>query len=130
MGKRTASCHCGALRVTCSGEPALVSLCNCTACQKRTGSTFGIAAFFEDSDISSDGPYSSFVRPSDSGHDVAFFFCPTCGSTVFWKPSRKPQWTAVAAGAFADPDFPAPDKAVYERRKPKWISYAIDNCTD
>ena len=41
----TATCSCGQLTVRCAGDPISVSLCHCLACQKRTGSTYGIAAF-------------------------------------------------------------------------------------
>ena len=129
MRKRTASCCCGALSAICSGDPISVSLCNCRDCQKRTGSTFGIAAFFDEKAVSIIGNPSYFSRPSDSGFDVRFAFCPTCASTVFWMPSRKPQVVAVAVGAFSDPDFPAPGKAVFERRRPAWVDYAIEDRT-
>ena len=44
--EHTASCHCGKLVLTCTGEPAKVSLCHCFDCQRRTGSLFSVAAFF------------------------------------------------------------------------------------
>ncbi|HVJ54311.1 MAG TPA: GFA family protein [Aliidongia sp.] len=80
---KTATCACGRLTVQCISEPLLVSLCHCLACQKRTGSSFGIAAFFRRGDVTATGPARSFTRPSDSGHDVTFHFCPDCGSTLF-----------------------------------------------
>ena len=55
-----------------------------------------------------------YTRSSDSGFDVTFHFCGDCGSTVFWEPQRKPEWIAVAVGAFADPTFPRPSQAVFE----------------
>jgi hypothetical protein len=88
--RRTASCVCGQLAVSCEGEPAKVSLCHCLACQKRTGSTCGIAAFFRREDVESSGCIRQYTRSSDSGHKVTFHFCPDCGSTVFWVPHRKP----------------------------------------
>ena len=45
MLTRFAACVCGQLTASCSGDPAQVSLCHCLACQRRTGSTYGIAAF-------------------------------------------------------------------------------------
>jgi hypothetical protein len=119
--ERLASCVCGRLRVTCSGKPAKISLCHCLACQKRTGSIYGIAAFFERSRVRVDGGTRSFSRQSDSGFPVVFRFCPECGSTVFWEPQRKPDFIAVAVGAFADPDFPAPSQAVYEEHRHAWV---------
>ena len=37
-------CLCGAVRYRVEGEPALSSVCNCTSCQRRTGSAFGFGA--------------------------------------------------------------------------------------
>lgn len=42
---RIAHCSCGALRVEVSGEPALVAACHCIACQRRTGSPFGVTTY-------------------------------------------------------------------------------------
>jgi hypothetical protein len=118
---RTASCACGNLRVTCAGEPTKVSLCHCLACQRRTGSTYGIAAFFSRDDVRIEGPRKCYARESDSGYPVMFHFCPDCGSTVFWEPQRKIEAIAVAVGAFADPAFPAPAQAVYAEHRHLWV---------
>ena len=118
---RTATCSCGALRVVCEGEPQKVSLCHCFSCQKRTGSTYGIAAFFRDQYVIVHGRSSLYTRQADSGFRVTFHFCPDCGSTVFWKPERLPDLTAVAAGAFADPAFPKPTNAVYLQMRHSWV---------
>jgi hypothetical protein len=118
---RTATCCCGNLRVVCEGEPQKVALCHCLACQKRTGSTYGIAAFFRDQDITTHGRSSLYTRQGDSGFRVTFHFCPDCGSTVFWKPERLPDVTAVAAGAFADPTFPKPVSAVHLESRHSWV---------
>ncbi|BCH26631.1 hypothetical protein MesoLjLb_64160 [Mesorhizobium sp. L-8-3] len=89
--------------------------------QKRTGSSFGVAAFFDRDTVRIEGPTKSFSRQSDSGFPVTFHFCPDCGSTVFWEPQRKPGAVAVAVGSFADPDFPAPTQAVYNERRHRWL---------
>ena len=46
MPTSVAACVCEQLTVSCSGDPAQVTLCHCLACQRRTGSTYGIAAFY------------------------------------------------------------------------------------
>jgi hypothetical protein len=118
---RTASCSRGNLRAVCEGEPKRVSLCHCLACQKRTGSAYGIAAFFRDGDVGVHGRSSLYTRQGESGFPVIFHFCPDCGSTVFWKPQRVPDLTAVAAGAFADPTFPKPENAVHLETRHSWV---------
>ncbi|BCH34614.1 aldehyde-activating protein [Mesorhizobium sp. L-8-10] len=107
--------------MTCASEPTKVSVCHCLDCQKRTGSSFGVAAFFDRDTVRIEGPTKSFSRQSDSGFPVTFHFCPDCGSTVFWKPQRKPGAVAVAVGSFADPDFPAPTQTVYSERRHSWL---------
>jgi hypothetical protein len=99
-----------------------VSLCHCFECQKRTGSTYGIAAFFPRQQIEVAGSYRDYARMSDSGYAVTHHFCPGCGGTVFWEPARKPEVVAVAVGAFADPSFPAPSKAVYPEHRHAWVT--------
>lgn len=122
MTDRTATCACGQLRVACRGEPQLVALCHCLDCQRRTGSTYGVAAFFARDAVEATGRTGTFRRSSDSGHAVVFHFCPDCGSTVFWEPARKPDSVAVAVGCFGDPSFPAPTRAVWDERRHPWVS--------
>jgi hypothetical protein len=122
MNSRVASCTCGQLQIHCPQEPTMVSLCHCLDCQRRTGSPFGIAAFFDAAATDIRGPSKTFQRVSDSGFPISFHFCGTCGSTVFWYPSRKPEAVAVAVGCFADPSFPAPTKSVYDKRRHSWVA--------
>ncbi|HLZ00530.1 MAG TPA: GFA family protein [Bradyrhizobium sp.] len=121
MLKRTATCACGKLSVTCVGDPIRISVCHCLDCQKRTGSTYGVGAFFARNDVEAKGDFRTYRRSSDSGSAVTFHFCPDCGSTVFWKAERLPNAVAVAVGSFADPTFPAPSQSVYNERRHPWV---------
>lgn len=125
MKKRHAQCSCGALSLICRGDPALIALCHCRECQRRTGSTYGIGAFFPRSQVNISGETTAYRREADSGFDVTQHFCPRCGSTVYWEAMRKPEMLAVAVGAFADPDFPAPDKQVYTQHRHPWVAVPI-----
>lgn len=121
MSQRIASCACGQVRVACEGEPLKVSLCHCPQCQRRSGGPFGVAAFFPTAAVTMAGETREFRRPSDSGFDVIFRFCPACGSTVWWEGLRFPDRVAVALGAFADPAFPGPSQAVYRDHRHRWL---------
>lgn len=125
MSTREARCSCGQLRIACRGEPALVALCHCRECQRRTGSTYGVAAFFAREQVEMSGRYADYERPGDSGFRVLQHFCPSCGSTVFWEPSRRPELIAVAVGAFSDPALPAPQKAVFEEHRHPWAAVSL-----
>lgn len=121
MLTRHASCSCGRLHLECDGDLLKVSLCHCIECQRRTGSAFGIAAFFERSKVRAEGVSSRYVRHAESGYDVTFHFCPNCGSTIYWEPARFEALTAVAVGAFGDPDFPAPSQSVWDEARHRWL---------
>src|SRR5205807_1940417 len=44
MGKMDGGCTCGNLRYTATGEPDLVAICNCTDCQRQSGSRWPASA--------------------------------------------------------------------------------------
>ena|SRR5215813_6200009 len=125
MLNRIATCACKQLSVRCNGDPLVVSLCNCLECQRRTGSAFGVAAFFPRDRVTIKGVASAYRRVSDKGSEVIFSFCGTCGSTVYWEPQRKPDSIAVAVGCFAEPEFPAPSQSVFEEHKHAWFSLEL-----
>ena len=106
MPDRGASCSCGQLRLTVRGDPVLVSVCHCLECQRRTGSAFGVQAFYPQEQVEpAKGVVKRYTRQGDSGRTVTFNFCPECGGTVFWVAAQRPELTAIAVGTFADPDF-------------------------
>ena len=126
MTTRLATCSCGQLSANCDGEPVRISVCHCLACQKRTGSAFGAQARWPVAQVAIAGRAMRYVRTADSGNTITFHFCPDCGSTVYYQLDTVPDVVAVAIGAFADPDFPAPKFSVYEKRKHAWTSVAGD----
>lgn len=99
-------------------------MCHCLACQRRTGSAFGLQARWPNDRVEVSGRYTEYVRVSDEGAERTFRFCPDCGATVFWtNEDYLPDWIAVAVGAFADPSFPQPTYSSYgaTRRHP-WLA--------
>ncbi len=120
MTTRRAECSCGQLRVEAEGEPVRISICHCLACQRRTGSTFGVQAWFPDERFRSEGRVSEYVRTADSGNRLTYRFCPACGATVWYRNEAMPDRTAIPVGAFADPTFPAPGVSVYGERRHPW----------
>jgi hypothetical protein len=120
--KREAVCSCGQLRVTTEGDPVRVSMCHCLACQRRTGSAFGMQARWPKDRVDVTGRYTEYVRISDGGEERTFRFCPDCGATVFWTTEDRPDSIAVPIGAFADPSFSQPAVSVYGSRRYAWLS--------
>ena len=123
MTLHSASCRCGQLRADATGEPARVSVCHCLNCKKRSGSAFAAQVRFPVEAVAISGDSKSFVMRGDSGNACTFFFCPECGSDVYYLIDGKFEGLiAIPLGAFADPfAFRPPDYSVYEGRKNVWV---------
>jgi hypothetical protein len=119
MTTRTAACRCGQLRATATGDPVRISVCHCLDCQKRSGSAFAAQARWPSEEVTADGTSKSWSPASTT--DTIFHFCPDCGSTVYYTGGGTPGLTAIAIGAFADPNFPSPQFSVWEERKYRWV---------
>jgi hypothetical protein len=121
---RTASCQCGQLNLTVEGEPALVSACNCTRCQKRSGSAFALSSRWNPDQVRDrSGNGLTYTRKGASGKDVEFLFCPVCGSTVSTRLELMPEAIGIPVGCFADPNFPAPKVAAWCESKLEWVRF-------
>jgi hypothetical protein len=118
-----AQCLCGALKLVLREPSKLVVACHCLACQRRTGSPFSVGAFYAIDTVEISGGATEFVHVGDSGNRVRICFCPTCGSTIYWKPDALPSMIGVAVGALAAPDFPTPTLSIFERSKHHWVQF-------
>ena len=124
--RREASCACGGLRLAVEGEPWAVLACHCTACQRRTGSAFGLSAYFAGRQpLSLTGERRLFRRRAESGREVDQWFCPTCGTTLFWCGAGADPMAGlgVAVGCFADPAFPPPRLVAWCVGAADWVAF-------
>jgi hypothetical protein len=122
MTTRTASCRCGQLRATVTGDPVRVSVCHCLNCKKRSGSAFAVQARWPAEQVQIEGSSKTFVKAGDSGNPATFHFCPECGSDVYYVIDGKfDGLIAIPLGAFDDPYFGKPEYSVYEGRKHEWV---------
>lgn len=119
--KWRAQCGCGALSAELTGSATAVVACHCVACQRRTGSPFGVGVYFPSEAVELTGTAKEYLRPTDSGRTLKQYFCPHCGSTVYWRTERHPSLIGVALGSIADPAFPAPQRSVWEESKHEWV---------
>jgi hypothetical protein len=124
MATREAACHCGQLRLEVDGEPFAVSICNCLACQRRTGSAFGMQAGFKADQVQVAGRFADYSRISDEADrkEHVFHFCPECGSQVFYTEPTEPDLVVVSVGSFADRSFPPPTESGYDNRRHPWVT--------
>jgi hypothetical protein len=83
-------------------------------------------ARFRRDQITITGQATPWRRDAESGNGMTFYFCPTCGSTVYFEGQGFPDHIAVCVGNFADPSFPAPNIGVWEDTRHTWVSFPAD----
>jgi hypothetical protein len=124
----TASCRCGQLTATVTGEPVRVSVCHCLDCQKRSGSAFAVQGRWPADQLAVEGQSKSFTKVADSGNHAIYHFCPACGSDVHYENHGKfDGLIAIPLGAFEDPYSFAPGFSVWEKRKHGWVEITGDD---
>ena len=125
MSTRTASCRCGQLKATVTGDPVRVSVCHCLNCKKRSGSAFAVQARWPAEQVQVEGSSKTFEKAGDSGNPATFHFCPDCGSDVYYLIDGKfDGLIAIPLSTFDDPFFGSPEYSVYEGRKHDWVEIA------
>jgi len=122
MTDRTASCRCGQLSATVTGDPVRLSVCHCLNCKKRSGSAFAVQARWPADQVQIEGSSRTFVKAGDSGNPATFHFCPECGTDVYYVINGKfDGLVAIPLGTFDDPYFGRPEYSVWEGRKHDWV---------
>jgi hypothetical protein len=119
--KRTARCSCGKLGVDAEGEPGIVIACHCTECQRRTGSVFGVGAYYPKGKVKAAGPSKRYTRDGAEGRKMHNYFCTECGTNLVWESELVAGMIGIAVGAFLDPSFPAPARSVWEKNRHHWV---------
>ena len=115
-----AHCQCGNLQadITGSGEGVM---CHCRACQRRTGSPFGMMVYFAANAVTLSGSATEYTRQADSGNDVTHGFCPVCGTPLYLRTALHPDGIGIASGALAQEVAP-PIRSVFEEGRHPWVS--------
>lgn len=97
-------CQCGEVRYVCNGEPLGLYACHCRECQKLSASAFGLSLLVPRVSFRvTEGTAKSWTRPTDSGHSLVCFFCPTCGSRVWHDAPHEPDTITIKAGSLDQP---------------------------
>jgi hypothetical protein len=130
--ERTASCRCGQLKATVTGDPVRVSACHCLNCKKRSGSAFAVQARWPSDQVRIEGGSKTFGKVADSGNRATFHFCANCGSDVYYEIDGKFDdkfngLIAIPLGAFDDPFALQPRFSVWEKRKNDWLEIVGDD---
>jgi hypothetical protein len=90
-------------------------------CQRRTGAPFGVGAYCSKNNVKISGEGKLYTREATSGHPFHQHFCPACGTTLYRYSAYKPDMIGIAVGGFADPQFLAPLRSVWEQTRHEWV---------
>src|SRR5687768_7180095 len=107
----TATCACRQASITVNALPTLHGICHCSNCKRRTGSAFGISAYFDRIAVTSiEGETSVYAfHHTGQNHDQERHFCKQCGTTLFWYLSALPDKIGIAGGCFPEGSLPEPN---------------------
>ena len=125
--QRTATCCCGQASILVEGDPKIHLVCHCDNCKKRTGSAFGISAYFKDAQIRCKGGTTEVYEIDTPETKQERHFCSSCGTTLYWKIYKFPglpdpaSLTGIAGGCFVESPLPAPTLTVNNSGKCAWL---------
>jgi hypothetical protein len=119
----TATCACGQASITVNAPPTMHGVCHCTNCKRRTGSAFGISAYFDRAAVvGHTGRTNTYsFHHEKMNHDQERHFCAHCGTTLFWYVSTLPEKIGIAGGCFADEEVGAPTYSVTDKKRLRWV---------
>jgi len=125
--KRIAECCCGQLKLMAAGDPVWNGMCHCDNCRKRTGSAFGLSAYFKSSTVQINNGEASVYKVSGAnfGGDQLRYFCKNCGTTLYWTMAEQPDLIGVAAGCFVTIALDKPTYSASTENKHPWVKLPL-----
>jgi hypothetical protein len=120
-------CACGAVRYRVRGEPINVNNCHCTLCQRQTGSTSVVNAFFEADRVTIlSGELSENTVTAGSGNPHVIRRCARCGTALFSHYSRFGRLgMGVRVGSLDDSAAFQPDAVVFAGNRMPWVELPV-----
>ncbi|KAF2104148.1 hypothetical protein NA57DRAFT_70361 [Rhizodiscina lignyota] len=100
----SASCLCGAIKLSLEGEPSVQGACHCNNCQKVSGAACSTNAMFPLAGLKivSGEPKVYTVTNTGSGKPVQLNFCGTCSSPLWTYSERRPDRAIIKTGVLDD----------------------------
>lgn len=103
--KISGGCQCGAVRYECSEGPMAAGHCQCTNCQKFSGTGHATNMMLPKDAFTVTGEVTRYEYTADSGNTMTRFFCSKCGSPVYGFGSGNPAGVMIRVGGLDDPSI-------------------------
>ena len=113
-------CMCGAVSYEIKGDPQTSLICQCTQCQKITGTGNAPQIAFSHNTFELEGNLSYFKQSADDGNIVSNGFCPSCGNPILKNTTAFPDQIYIHVGSLDDPSIFQPEFVVYSKSGYSW----------
>jgi len=119
-----ARCACSNASIEVSGDVLAHAVCHCDNCKRRTGSAFGVSAYFRKRDVvSTSGELTRYALHNKArNEDQERYFCKNCGTTLYWYSSTYPDFVGIAGGCFASDALGEPSINSSSSKKLPWVA--------
>jgi hypothetical protein len=115
-----ASCLCGGVTYVITGPIVRGRYCHCIHCRKFSGTAHAAWGLIETTQLVI-GQSSTGISKYDSGNGLRVF-CSSCGSPLWYEPTRLPQYRGIPLGVVDDEGVPEPEMHVWMKSKVSWES--------
>ena len=120
MAKIEGGCLCGKIRYSGEADPLAAVVCNCTSCQKQTGSAYSVNLVMPKGSLDIQGEMAVYTHTGDSGQPLYRNFCGNCGSSVTSELSVMDTVVILKAGSLDDTSWVKPTTEIYCDSAQEW----------
>jgi hypothetical protein len=121
----TGGCPCGAIRYQIASFPLLLYSCNCTDCQKASGSAFALNMPVRARDLRIlQGEPKGWHHTSPKGARVTSWFCGDCGGRLYGERAGRAEIANLRAGTLDDTSWLVPAAHFFLRSAQTWVEPA------
>jgi hypothetical protein len=123
----TGGCPCGAVRYQLASFPLLLYSCNCTDCQKASGSAFALNMPVRARDLRIlQGEPKGWHHTSPKGVRVTSWFCGDCGGRLYGERAGRAEIVNLRAGTLDDTTWLVPVAHMFTKSAQAWVQPAAD----
>jgi len=128
----TGGCSCGRVRYEVTSFPLLLYTCNCTDCQRISGSAFALNMPVAAKGFRIiKGEPKGWHHLSPSGAEVTSWFCGDCGARIYGSRNGRPESMNLRAGTLDDTTWLVPVAHMFMTSAQAWVKPAQDaECFD
>jgi hypothetical protein len=110
----TGGCPCGAVRYEVASFPLLLYSCNCTDCQRASGSAFALNMPVRAKDLRILlGEAKGWHHTSPKGVQVTSWFCADCGGRLYGERAGRGEIVNLRAGTLDDTSWLVPSARIF-----------------